>query len=214
MNQYHGAAAYGCHSAYVWHNIGGLNGNFIRSCVAPPTFQIGEDTDPTGWGDWLTPQQPYLGQFDQKLQGPFDLGGRNVWEQTPGGSYQGKDECHFRNSLVEPFESITPSISDSNDSGLELGQWRVWASSSYGPDYVGWSATYSPNPVTYYREQGRAPCKTTFYQKMVIDCSNLPRNGSASLIKVQYRLNKLEAYIGTTTVSSTRDGKTISKTWP
>lgn len=115
---------------------------------------------------------------------------------------------------MKRFDSITLDISDRNDPGLELGQWRVWAMSAWGPDYVGWSINNNPNPILYYRGQKRVPCSTTFYQQMVIDCSSLPRNGPATLVKVPYRINMLKAEIGTSTVSTTRDGKTISKTWP
>ncbi len=59
--------------------------------------------------------------------------------------------------------------------------------------------------MTYYRNQGRAPCSATIPQRMIIDCVN---NYPA------YLTHNMVVTIGTTTVSSQRGSQSVTKTWP
>jgi hypothetical protein len=90
---------------------------------------------------------------------------------------------------IYPWTDITGSII-----------WNVDSSNWYGPDLIGWSATY----IQYYRSQGRAPCHNVFIQDMrVLDAGCGDR----------YKQNQLEAHIGTTTLTSKRDGVSTTQTW-
>lgn len=115
------------------------------------------------------------------------FGGRSVQEFDPGGG--GPDTCWFSGSLVSQQLSITG------------GTWGVGMDNRWGPDTVGWLEA----GVTYYRGQSRAPCQTTVPQTMKIRCD---------IGYVTYQSNSLTMGIGTTTVSSTRDGQFIQKSWP
>jgi hypothetical protein len=81
------------------------------------------------------------------------------------------------------------------------GTWDVDISNVWGDDYVGWFGT----AVSYYRLQGRAPCGTRFPQRMVIDCST----GNTTYIMA----NELAMSFDDTSVTSTRAGQTVSRSW-
>jgi hypothetical protein len=144
----------------------------------------GESTVSDGWSTL----DPTLHNFKQTLT-PAETSfvGRTVTEQDPGGG--GPDTCHFTNAAWDPFDKVDGST------------WDVTSGNQWKPDQVG----YWPGVVAYYRNNGRAPCGTSFRQRMVISCSTGP---------ITYITNDLAASIGTTTVSSTRAGTTVVKNYP
>jgi len=157
----------------------------------PPTVSIcdtqlptGETTNPNGWGsgNWAT-----AGRWRQQLKPTgTNFSGCQVTEADPGG---GTDGCWFSGSAISPQTGITG------------GTWTVGASNFWGDDFVGWGS----GAVTYYRNQGRAPCSFSWPQSM-----RIVRPGG----NVQYVRNRLLGTIGTTTVSSSRAGVTQTKNWP
>jgi hypothetical protein len=165
---------------YQQYYSGGDNAPVDVECTKPSS----ESTSGVGW-DTL---DPTLYKYEQTLSATgVSLVGRTVTEQDPGGG--GPDTCHFTNSAWDPFDRVN------GDS------WPVISGNKWRYDFVG----YHSGAVSYYRNQGRAPCGTTFQQRMVIDCSTGP---------IQYIVNTLSAAITSTTVSSTRAGNTAIKTWP
>jgi hypothetical protein len=149
-------------------------------CTKPSS----ETTSGVGWDNL----DPTLYKYEQTLSASgVSFVGRTVTEQDPGGG--GPDTCHFTNSAWDPFDKVNGS------------SWTVMSGNKWRYDFVG----YHSGAVSYYRNQGRAPCGTTFQQRMVIDCSTGP---------LQYVVNTLSAAITSTTVSSTRAGNTAIKTWP
>src|SRR5690606_7141465 len=137
-----------------------------------------------GWDD--AGGYPTIGKWDQQLVHSWNLGGRNVTEQDPGGS--GNDTCWFSGSAIAKFEAITG------------GSWPVETDSTWGIDYVGWF----PASVTYYRNQGRAPCGTSFLQDMQIDCS---------AGDVHYRYWTLGMNITSSEVSSEKGSSQQTRIW-
>jgi len=152
-------------------------GSLTITCKLP----TGETATNNGWsgsaGLWNQTLAPSTKNFS----------GRTVTEQDPGGG--GPDTCWFSGSTFAAFTAITG------------GSWTVASGNTYGPDNVG----YSDGAITYYRAQQRAPCSTTFSQRMVINCANQ---------NTAYATNTLGAGIGVTTISSTKNGSTVSKTYP
>ena len=149
-------------------------------------------TKPTGettsFNGWATSQSlPTIGKWTQTLS-PASPGfsGRVVTEQDPGG---GSDGCWFSGSSIAKIDKITG------------GTWTVTSSNTWGDDYVG----VDTGVISYYRGAGRAPCTFTVPQRMVINCST----GTST-----YRNNTLGYTIGTSTVSSIRDGSTQTQNWP
>jgi hypothetical protein len=84
------------------------------------------------WRQTLTPPTTAIGSFN----------GRKVTEQDPGGG--GPDTCWFSGSAYAPATAITG------------GTWIVNSGNIWAHDHVGWT----PEAVTYYRQQMRAPCHT------------------------------------------------------
>jgi hypothetical protein len=113
-------------------------------------------------------------------------GGVNLQEADGGG---GTDGCWFPNSTVPKLDKITG------------GSWTVSAGNWYDPDYVGWTMA----SVNYYRSQhqNRLPCSFSFPQLMQIVIT--PQNA------ITYQTNTLGCTIGVGTVSSTRDGNTVTR---
>lgn len=144
----------------------------------------GEDTAPNGWADGT---HLWGHRWRQRLR-PFATDFRNcrVTEADPGG---GADTCWFAGSAILPLNAVTG------------GTWDVDATNHWGDDFVGWFNS----AVTYYRTQRRAPCGFSLPQSMRV----VRPDGD-----VEYQRNQLGANIGVTTVSSTRDGHTVTKTWP
>ncbi len=169
---------YGCGSPlYSTVGCGTATQNVV--CTSP----TGESTYPVAWSN-----DPTVYEWDQTLAPTgTSFVGRTVTEQDPGGG--GPDTCYFTGSSISPFTAITG------------GSWTVTSGNHWGHDYVGWHST----AVTYYRNQGRAPCSTTFPQRMVIDCSTGP---------ITYITNTLGADINATTVVSRRAGSMAIETWP
>jgi len=172
----------GCNTGNgTWVNSAGLSGNWSwsKACDVP----TGETTASHLWDDggvhrWTQTLTP----------ANINFGGRTVMEQDPGGG--GPDTCWFDGSMFAKFEAITG------------GTWDVDTSNVWGDDFVGWFGA----AVTYYRNQGRAPCGTSFPQRMVIDCST----GNTTYIDS----NQLGGNFDATTVTSTRAGQTVTRTWP
>lgn len=115
----------------------------------------------------------------------INFGGRTIQEDVAG---QTTDHCHFTGSDI-PYQT-----------GVNAAPAEVNILNQYNDD-VGWL----PSAVTYYRAQNRAPCSFSTTQRMYIDCATGP---------VSYIVNGLGAEIGVTTVSSSRQGQTQSRTWP
>lgn len=167
------------------------------ACYNPsPDDILGSSTDtdvvacgkPTGEtttaGGWSATRQMWNQTL---LPATKSFSGRTVTEQDGGG---GKDTCYFNGSAKTAFTAVTG------------GNWTINSDNTWNnPDTVGWGT----DDVSYYRQQGRAPCGTTFRQRMVIDCP------SGALT---YATNTLGAGITSTTVSSTRAGHTESRTYP
>jgi hypothetical protein len=128
-----------------------------------------------------------VGMWNQALTpANVNFNGRTVTEQSPGA---GNDTCHFNGSAVATFDAVTG------------GNWAVGANNAWGPDYVGWFLA----AVTYYRNRGRAPCGTTFQQRMVIDVNAGTRvyggNNTGDT-------NTLGGNINVRSVTSSRSGNT------
>ncbi|MGH7806784.1 MAG: hypothetical protein ACRENT_01690 [Thermodesulfobacteriota bacterium] len=162
--------------------------------VADCTRPTGEETNTYEWANapertkhlWIMRLKP----FTPPPNGS-QFSGRIVTEQDPTGG--GPDTCWFQGSERAKFEAVIG------------GMWQVDNSNAWKYDKIGWSE----DAVAYYRSSsvGRAPCGTKFMQRMVINCP-----GSALLTR-PYVTNELKADIGTTTVSSSRAGITITKTY-
>jgi len=155
----------------------------------PLTVTVVRPTDETtasnGWGSG-TKQTMHL--WRQRLQPTIvNFSGIEVIERDNG---NGTDACYFAGSAIQPFKSITGA------------HWTVDDNNYWGDDEVGWYTT----AVTYYRSQNRAPCCQTMPQGMdvVIPTGNINYTNN----------NDLGSCIDVTTVNSTRDGHTQTKTWP
>jgi len=97
------------------------------------------------------------------------------------------DGCWFPGSA---FAEVTGT--DGNPASVVGNQYQ---------DTVG----YVSAAVTYYRGQARAPCSFSSLQRVRIDCLT----SSPSFIS-----NGLGGTIDVTTVSSSRAGQTMTRTWP
>jgi hypothetical protein len=110
---------------------------------------------------------------------------RTVREADAG---HGVDTCWFSGSAFSPFNSITG------------GTWTVNTDNTWGDDFVGWFNS----AVTYYRNQGRAPCGTSFLQQMTMMCPNGSFHNYGSV-------NTLRGSFTATTVTSGRAGLTATR---
>ena len=148
--------------------------------VVTCTIPTGETTAGRGWLDTI-------GLFDMTLTPTStNFANRVVSEQNPGG---GSDTCWFSGSQFPPFTSITG------------GSWTVESGNRYGYDGIGVTA----DVINYYRSSGRAPCRFTLPQRMVIICPS---------IAMPYVTNTLVIEIGTTTITTSRAEASQTKTWP
>jgi hypothetical protein len=155
------------------------------TCTKP----TGETTSPTGWADSNNPSLPTVQKWMQTLTpSSVSFSGRTV-KQFPSGT--GTDDCWFLGSDVPKHLQVSEGQS-----------WTVNSDNTWGPDGVGWP----PFAVNYYRSFNRHPCSTSVTQRMDIYC------GLVSTLN--YKFNTLEGAIGSTTVSSTRNGQTVTRTWP
>ena len=126
-----------------------FNVPFSYDVTVPVVRPAGETTTFVSW------DAKGLGQWRQKLTPPaadpnFDFSGETVEEAVGGPG--GPDTCWFTGSAYSKFTAITG------------GTWPVRPGNLWGFDHVGWFTT----AVKYYRNKGRAPCGTTFPQKMTI----------------------------------------------
>jgi hypothetical protein len=103
-----------------------------------------------------------------------------------GGS--GSDSCWFPGSIFPPWTAITGRT------------WSVDSDNWYEPDLIGW---YTER-INYYRASGRAPCHNVMIQDMKVLGAGC---GSS------YKQNQLEAHIGTSTLTSKRDGVSTTRNW-
>jgi hypothetical protein len=158
------------------------------SCDVQCQVPSGENTSAGGWDLSGTRQNWFMILLPNT--GPWV--GRRIYEQGEFGPPFPGDTCWFQGSDFPPFDS--PSNTPDQF-------WTVNAARQWGPDTIGYGSTR----VTYYRQQGKAPCGTRFTQFMFIDCGAEKR---------QYARWTLGADIGTTTVSSIRAGQTETRTWP
>jgi hypothetical protein len=184
------AADMGSQERYSWDGQNCYDNNFAEPIGDTECMQVqcpkpnSETTVGIGWDT----NDPTLYKYEQTLSATgVSFVGRTVTEQDPGGG--GPDTCHFTNAAWDAFDHVNGS------------SWTVISGNKWHYDFVG----YHSGTVSYYRNQGRAPCGTTFQQRMVINCSSGP---------IQYALNTLSADISSTTVSSSRAGTTAVKTWP
>ena len=97
----------------------------------------------------------------------------------------GWDKCHYSGSPIQEFNSVTQP----NPFGLDSTNMYI--------DSIGWGAT----AVAHYRSHGNAPCDTTIYQQMQVECGP-----HAIATYTGYQNNVLNAEIGITTINSIRDG--------
>jgi hypothetical protein len=157
----------------------------IRVIASGCHIPAGETTLPIGWNS----VHPTAHDWRQTLIPPsgVNFGGRTVTEEDPGGG--GPDTCHFGGSSVPYQDSISG------------GAWIVGADNGWGYDTVGWTAS----GVEYYRQQGRAPCQTSFPQRMVIACGGN---------KVPYITNLLVMGFDAVNVWSERAGVRVERIWP
>lgn len=147
----------------------------------------GETTSPSGWADDFN--LPTIHKWMQTLTpSSVSFSGRTV-KQFPYGT--GTDDCWFPDSDIPKHVQVSEGQS-----------WQVNSDNTWGPDGVGWT----PFAVNYYRSFNRHPCSTSVTQRMDIYC------GLVSTLN--YKFNTLEGTIGSTTVSSTRNGQTVTRTWP
>jgi len=122
------------------------------------------------------------------LTGTGNFVGRDIAEQE-GTPPTISDACHFQGSMVEPYKvtGLAATVTTGN-------KWQH--------DFVG----RSTGAVTYYRQQGRAPCTAVATQVMFMDCPDMLH---------PYANGNLEVGITATTVSSKRHSAAAqSKTWP
>jgi hypothetical protein len=137
---------------------------------------------------------PTLAVYQQVLvPDTVGFGGRSVheWTDPPGGGY---DSCWF---LGSPYDQQT-SVSNST--------WTVAGDNSWFPDAVGWT----PDPIQYYRSQGRAipDCGFQIPQTMGISCGSPPSSWSP------YQSNMLESRFDyNTKVWSVRAGVYQERPW-
>lgn len=150
-----------------------------------PSVPTGEATD-SCW--WFLPFDSACGWI-QTLQPASGFAGRWVTERDGGG---GPDTCWFEGSTVLKSESITG------------GQWPVDSFSRWYYDSVGWK----PVAVQRYRNYGRVPCETQFWQRMEIDWPGEPG------LWMPYTVNLLRMGMTATTVWSERAGRFAERVWP
>lgn len=146
----------------------------------------GETTSAKGWAD--DDAAPAVHQFEQTLKPTgTSFTGRTITESD---SSTATDTCWWSGSR---FRKVT---------GVTSGEWTVRSRNRWGLDSIGWTDL---GTIQYYREQGRAPCGFTKYQRLTISgCGG----GSSSTV---YRTNvPLSSTFTDTHVTVSRSG--VSKT--
>ena len=170
------------------------------SMAKPADLPTGETTTGVGWsGGAVATMQ----QFRQTLQGaagrPFD--GRQVTEAAGADK---SDTCYYPGAAAAGYSQF----------GITGAWWIVgrWAtppnyfySNVWIDDYVGMTTDL----VTFYRNNGRAPCDAYAQQLM-----NICTNGQGCPFTPQYRSDYTTYHIDATTVMAGRDGVYVSRYWP
>jgi hypothetical protein len=162
----------------------------IRVVVDNCRIPLGETSTAVGWRP--SPDST-IHDWEGTLEVPSGVSfqGQFVEEQDPGG---GVDGCHWEESIWDPFNAVD---------GLRWGP--VDANQKYRWDGIG----YFEHIAQYYRDEGKAPCSTTIPQRMAIRCG-----GDGSTLYLPYDQHNIGAAITSSTVSSTRNGNTVPRTWP
>jgi hypothetical protein len=168
----------------TWSNpTGSGNWGWDKPCDYP----AGETTNTNQWH----PTEPTVHRFVATVYRQFFyFGGRTVNEQTAP-SPSGQDTCWFPGSQFNPSTTVQNPASG-------VVNWNQ----QYQDD-VGWIS----EAVTYYRQQGRAPCHYTLYQLMLIACDAY---GS----QTSFKTNEHYGEINNPYVVACRDGICASKNWP
>lgn len=161
------------------NGFGGVN-------YAAPAIPSGETTTSAGYTDPV----PTIHRFMSTLHGG-SFSGRTTSESSPG--YGGPDTCWFPGSAWGYHTSVTG------------GSWPpVDANNQYGADRIGWL----PEAVNYYRANLRAPCETTMYQNMSINCPG------CSSDPYHYITNTIRTGMSEFSVWSERAGVYADRVWP
>src|SRR5580698_3523126 len=156
----------------------GITVNWTLSFTFTPDCDV-PDGELTTWSGWYTT----LGEWEQTLESAgkeISYAGLTVTEVDAGG---GMDTCHFKGSAYNPFDKVTGS------------SWQVDDSNNWGTDDIGWGALL----VAYYRLKDSAPCGFTLHQQMQIACWDGSKNNYGPV-------NTLQGLIGTSTITSERAG--------
>jgi hypothetical protein len=156
----------------------GITVNWTLSFTFTPDCDV-PDGELTTWSGWYTT----LGEWEQTLESAgkeISYAGLTVTEVDAGG---GLDTCHFKGSAYDPFDKVTGS------------SWQVDDSNNWGTDDIGWGALL----VAYYRLKDSAPCGFTLHQQMQIACWDGSKNNYGPV-------NTLQGLIGTSTITSERAG--------
>jgi hypothetical protein len=158
---------------------------YEESATAPAEVQCrlptGETTASGGWHSTITTAH----NFNMTLTGPGTFVGRNIAENDGTG---GTDTCHFQGSAIAKI-------------GTTGGDWTVATGNTWGPDTVG----YQASSITYYRQNGRAPCQATVVQEMFMDCPDMLH---------EYTSGNLIYGITATHITCGRHDVSQSKQWP
>ena len=188
----------GCDIAFgQWQNVG-ATGSGSLSLAKPADLPTGETTSSAGWSS----QWPTVHQWRQTLQGnfsrPFD--GRQVKEFAGPSKFDG---CFYPGAALSGYAEF----------GVTGGWWIIgryatppyyFLSNYWVDDYVG----FLPGLVTFYRNNGRAPCDASAQQLMGI-CTN----GNGCALSQQYLSNFISAGITSATVYSGRANQTQSRVY-
>jgi hypothetical protein len=164
---------------------------YVDACKLP----VAESSASAGW----SASDPTTHNFTQTLTPPdfnTSFTGRLVDEANVGGD--GPDTCYDPTSAYAPMVDFIPT-------GQQL---TVQSNQTWSYDRVGWSSLPQgnlPDPISYYRARGRAPCDTTVFQKMLMDCGNVFR---------PYVQQTHKEGFDTTTVFAERAGVRVTRSWP
>lgn len=164
-------------------------GYFSTGAGKAPEIPTAETSTHVGWS---AATLATVAQWRIVLTGG-DFDGRQVHEEQTSGS--NSDSCWFVGSSVAQF-------------GPTGGWWNVGffgTPNQMVDDYVGYVTT----AVTYYRQNFRPPCSATAGQEMRIAVSGT--SGSS----LSYTTGSIGAGLPNyTDVSSSRNGSTVTTTWP
>ncbi len=157
------------------------------TCTKTKTVNVkiptGEDTSWLGWKAAI--EERTVGQWYASLTpSTVDCSGISITEEQGESS---TDTCWFVDCIFDPAE-------------LSGGPWTVKNNNLWLADLVGFPEVM----VEYYRNHSRAPCGFTIDQDMKIVTSS----GN-----IKYTSHTIGSSITDTTVTSSRDGKSKTKTF-